>query len=127
MPYGKVLVVDDLEINLHVAEELLSLYSLSIETASSGYEAMEKVKSGKNYDLIFMDHMMPQMDGVETTQKLRALGYKGVIVALTANALAGNEKMFAQNGFDGFVPKPIDITYLDEVLIRFIRDRRPTS
>jgi CheY-like chemotaxis protein len=70
-----------------------------------------------------MDHMMPLMDGVEATQKLRALGYMGAIVALTANALVGNEEMFAQNGFDGFLSKPIDILQLDATLNRYIRDK----
>jgi signal transduction histidine kinase/CheY-like chemotaxis protein/HPt (histidine-containing phosphotransfer) domain-containing protein len=125
MPYGKVLVVDDLQTNLFVAEGLLSSYKLNIDTSLSGYDAIEKIKSGRVYDVIFMDHMMPQMDGIETTQKLRALGYSGVIVALTANALAGNDEMFKQNGFDGFIPKPINIRRLDEVLNKFIRNGNP--
>jgi len=65
------------------------------------------------------------MDGIETTEKLRQLGYKGVIVALTANALAGNDEMFSRHGFDGFIPKPIDILHLNTVLNKFIRDRHP--
>jgi len=123
MPYGSVLIVDDLETNLYVAEGLLSPYQLKIETATSGFAAIDKVNSGKTYDIIFMDHMMPEMDGIETTQKLRETGYKGVIVALTANALTGNDEMFAQHGFDGFIPKPIDVNHLNAVLNRFIRDR----
>jgi len=69
-----------------------------------------------------MDHMMPQMDGIETTKKLREMGYSGTIVALTANALSGNEEMFMQEGFDGFISKPIDTIRLNEVLNKFIRD-----
>jgi len=125
MPYGSVLVVDDVETNLYVAEGLLSLYKLKIKTAISGFAAIEKVQSGKTYDIIFMDHMMPRMDGIETTEKLRQLGYKGVIVALTANALIGNDEMFSQHGFDGFIPKPIDVRHLNAVLNKFIRDRHP--
>ncbi|MCL2809790.1 MAG: ATP-binding protein [Treponema sp.] len=125
MPYGKVLIVDDVDINLYVSEGLLSPYKLNIETANSGFIAIEKIESGKIYDIIFMDHMMPVMDGIETTQKLRALGYTGMIVALTANALAGNDEMFAQNGFDGYIPKPINIMLLNNVLNRFIRDVYP--
>jgi CheY-like chemotaxis protein len=68
-----------------------------------------------------MDHMMPEMDGIETTQKLRERGYKGAIVALTANALVGNDEMFARHGFDGFISKPIDTLRLDAVLNQFIR------
>jgi CheY-like chemotaxis protein len=69
--------------------------------------------------------MMPQMDGIETTQKLRGLGYTGSIVALTANALVGNAEMFIQNGFDGFIAKPIDIRQLNSILNKFIRDQHP--
>ena len=123
MPYGTVLIVDDVDINLYVAEELLLSYGLNIETASSGFETLDKVKSGKTYDIIFMDHMMPQMDGIETTRNLRALGYTGTIVALTANALVGNDKMFEENEFDEFISKPIGIQKLNAVLNRFIRDR----
>ena len=134
MPYGKVLVVDDVETNLYVAEGLLSPYKLKIETANNGFTAIEKALaanggsangSGAAYDIIFMDHMMPEMDGIETTEKLRGLGYKGIIVALTANALAGNDVMFARHGIDGFISKPVDIRQLNTVLNRFIRDRRP--
>ncbi|MCL2026079.1 MAG: ATP-binding protein [Leptospirales bacterium] len=125
MPYGKVLIVDDVETNLHVAQGLMSPYKLTIDTAISGYEAIEKIENGMTYDVIFMDHMMPLLDGIETTQKLRALGYGGVIVALTANALAGNDVMFKQNGFDDFISKPIDIRHLDAVLNEFIRNRHP--
>ena len=125
MPYGSVLVVDDVETNLFVAEGLLRPYRLKIETANSGFAAIEKVKNGKVYSVIFMDHMMPEMDGIETTGKLRELGYKGLIIALTANALAGNDEMFAQKGFDGFIPKPIDIRILNSALTKFIRDRNP--
>jgi DNA-binding response OmpR family regulator len=68
-----------------------------------------------------MDHMMPLMDGIETTQKLRAQGYKGIIVGLTANALAGNDKMFKQNGFDDFISKPIDMRQLSACLNKYVR------
>jgi CheY-like chemotaxis protein/HPt (histidine-containing phosphotransfer) domain-containing protein/anti-sigma regulatory factor (Ser/Thr protein kinase) len=125
MPYGNVLVVDDVVTNLFVAEGLLKPYKLNIETATSGFAAIEKIESGKNYNVIFMDHMMPLMDGIETTKKIREMGYTGLIVALTANALAGNDEMFAKNGFDGFIPKPIDIVLLNTVLNKFIRDRNP--
>jgi signal transduction histidine kinase/CheY-like chemotaxis protein len=125
MPYGKVLVVDDVESNLYVAKGLLAPYKLSIETTLSGFETIDLINAGKTYDIIFMDHMMTEMDGIETTQKLREQGYKGVIVALTANAIAGNEEMFMKNGFDGFVSKPIDIRQLNTVLNKFIRDKYP--
>ncbi|MCL2294549.1 MAG: ATP-binding protein [Spirochaetes bacterium] len=125
MPYGKVLIVDDMESNLYVAEGLMSSYKLTIETAGSGFAAIEKIKEGKVYDVIFMDHMMPLMDGIKTTKKLREMGYSEIIVALTANALIGNKEMFMQNGFDGFISKPIDIKSLNLVLNKFVRDKYP--
>jgi signal transduction histidine kinase/DNA-binding response OmpR family regulator len=130
MPYGSVLVVDDVEINLYVAEGMLMPYKLKIELADSGFATIEKIEaaiggSGATYDIIFMDHMMPKMDGIETTERLRKMGYKGVIVALTANALVGNEELFSRHGFDGFIPKPIDARQLNAVLNKFIRDRHP--
>jgi signal transduction histidine kinase/CheY-like chemotaxis protein len=125
MPYGSVLVVDDLDTNLYVAEGMLLPYRLKIETANSGFAAIEKIENGKSYDIIFMDHMMPKMDGIETTEKLRGLGYHGVIVALTANALVGNDALFSRHSFDGFIPKPIDARHLNTILNKFIRDRYP--
>jgi signal transduction histidine kinase/CheY-like chemotaxis protein len=125
MPYGNILVVDDVESNLYVAKGLLAPYKLSLETAYSGFEAIEKVKSGSVYDIIFMDQMMPKMDGVETTKILREMGYKGNIVALTANALVGQAEMFMKNGFDGFISKPIDIRQLNATLNKMIRDKQP--
>jgi len=124
MPYGKVLVVDDVEINLFVAEGVLQPYELDIELADSGFAAIDKVQGGKIYDVIFMDHMMPVMDGIMATKELRSMGYTGTIIALTANALVGNEEMFAENGFDGFIAKPIDIRRMDDVLNEFIRDKK---
>ncbi|MDR0271745.1 MAG: response regulator [Clostridiales bacterium] len=121
MPYGNVLVVDDVETNLYVAEGLLEPYELNIDTAISGFVAIDLIEHGRTYDIIFMDHMMPEMDGIETTQKLRALGYKGTIVALTANALVGNGEMFKQNGFDDFIPKPIDANLLNNCLNKYVR------
>ncbi|MDR2952166.1 MAG: response regulator, partial [Treponema sp.] len=125
MPYGKVMIVDDVESNLYVAKGLMAFYELSIDTAVSGYEVIEKVKNGKVYDIIFMDHMMPVMDGIETTKAIRALGYKAPIVALTANALTGQMEMFLENGFDGFISKPIDIRQLNATLNKLVRDKQP--
>jgi PAS domain S-box-containing protein len=124
MPYGKVLIVDDVESNLYVAKRLLDPYDLSLETAVDGLEAIEKIKCGKIYDIIFMDHMMPKMNGLEATKIIRNLGYKLPIVALTANAIVGQEEIFFKNGFDGFISKPIDIRQLDSELNKFIRDKQ---
>jgi PAS domain S-box-containing protein len=125
MPYGRVLIVDDMETNLYVARGLMAPYCLSVETSLSGFEAVEKVKSGSSFDIIFMDHFMPKMDGIETAKIIRELGYTHPIVALTANALAGMADMFMKNGFDGFVSKPIDIRQLNFYLNKFIRDKYP--
>ncbi|MCL1901378.1 MAG: ATP-binding protein [Firmicutes bacterium] len=127
MPYGKVLVVDDVETNIFVAKGLLSLYELSVDTALSGQTAIDKIKRGKVYDIIFMDHMMPGLDGIETTKILRKSGYNKPIVALTANALAGNEEMFLSKGFDAFISKPIDLRQLNAILNKYVRDKQPSD
>ncbi|MCL2031653.1 MAG: ATP-binding protein, partial [Oscillospiraceae bacterium] len=125
MPYGSVLIVDDVETNLYVAAGLMKPYGLRIDTVMSGRGAIEKITGGKVYDIIFMDHMMPEMDGIEVTKRLRGLQYANPIVALTANAVAGQADMFLQNGFDAFISKPIDIRQLNSVLNQLIRDRKP--
>ena len=127
MPYGSVLVVDDIDTNLFVAMRFMEPYKLRIETANSGQEAIDLVKSGREYDIIFMDHMMPEMDGIETTGHLRDHGYKHPIVALTANAMTGQSDMFLENGFDEFISKPIDIRKLDTILLKLIRDKQPSD
>ncbi|MCL2243220.1 MAG: ATP-binding protein [Treponema sp.] len=127
MPYGSVLVVDDVETNLYVARGLLSPYGISIDTALSGFEAIDKIRDGKIYDVIFMDHMMPRMDGIESVRIIRSLGYANPIIALTANALAGQAEIFLKNGFDGFISKPIDIRQMNSVLNRMIRDKQTTD
>jgi signal transduction histidine kinase/CheY-like chemotaxis protein/PAS domain-containing protein/HPt (histidine-containing phosphotransfer) domain-containing protein len=125
MPYGSVLLVDDVASNLYVAKGLLTPYGLRIETAASGKEAIEKIENGSEYDIVFMDHMMPVMDGMETTKIIRGMGYTRPIIALTANAVVGQSEIFLANGFDGFIPKPIDSRELDTILDRFIRDKQP--
>ena len=125
MPYGSVLVVDDVAENLFVAQGLMKPYGFTIDTAASGFEVLEKIHFGKTYDIIFMDHMMPAMDGIETTVLLREEGYEKPIVALTANAISGMKEVFAENGFNDYITKPIDIRQLDNVLNTYIRDIQP--
>ena len=125
MPYGRVLVVDDVESNLYVAKELLLAYKIVAETAMSGLEAIGRIKAGEVYDIIFMDHMMPEMDGIETVKIIRGMGYAEPIVALTANTIKGMADLFAENGFSGFVSKPIDTRQLNAYLVRFIRAKQP--
>ena len=118
-PDAKVLIVDDNAINLKVAAGLMKPYGMKIITVASGQEAIEAVKS-KDYDIVFMDHMMPGMDGVEATQIIRDMHdeyYRQVpIIALTANAVNGAREMFLSNGFNDFLPKPIETTVLDRML-----------
>lgn len=110
-PEAEILVVDDNAINLTVAKGLLSPLEMHIDTALSGKEAIFKV-TDKKYDLIFMDHMMPEMDGVEATQIIRKLpGENGQvpILALTANAVEGTREMFISSGMNDLVTKPIEL------------------
>jgi PAS domain S-box-containing protein len=130
MPYGKVLVVDDLQTNLDVMTGLLMPYGLKVDTAISGKEAIERIRSGETgYDVIFMDHMMPEMDGTEATRSIRNdidVDYARTvpIIALTANAVAGSREMFLEHGFNDFISKPIDIKRLDTVLNQWIKDKQ---
>jgi signal transduction histidine kinase/CheY-like chemotaxis protein len=130
MPYGKVLVVDDVATNIDVARGLMLPYGLNIDGVSSGRVAVDLVRDGRvRYDAIFMDHMMPGMDGIEATRIIRnEIGTEYAktvpIIALTANALAGNEKMFLDNGFNDFISKPVDLKLLDNLLNHWIRDRQ---
>ena len=125
MPYGSVLVVDDVDANLYVAKGLLAFYDLKIETCTNGYDAIKLVESGKTYDIIFLDHMMPGINGTETMKQLRGLGYSQPIVALTANAMIGQAEEFMRSGFDGFISKPIQTKRLNETLMKHIRDKQP--
>jgi len=124
MPYGKVLVVDDVDANLYVAEGLLNFYDLEIETCQSGIDAIEKIKSGKVYDIIFMDQMMPKMDGTTAMKKIRSEGYTNPIIVLTANALIGQEEIYIKDGFDGYISKPMKTKILDNILHKFVKERQ---
>jgi CheY-like chemotaxis protein len=124
-PNAKVLLVDDIEINIMVAEAILKSYGIIPDTACNGIEAVEKIKN-KDYDLVLMDHMMPEMDGIEATKTVRKLGgkYKALpIVALTANAINGAENMFIKNGFNGFISKPMDPQSLASSLMEWLPSR----
>jgi signal transduction histidine kinase/CheY-like chemotaxis protein/HPt (histidine-containing phosphotransfer) domain-containing protein len=119
-PGAKILVVDDIESNLEVAKGLLGLYQINIDTATGGEEAV-RMALKTPYDLIFMDHMMPDMDGIEAVAAIRALDIKDVpIIALTANAISGVREMFLANGFNDYLPKPIEISSLDEMMARWL-------
>ncbi len=109
--------------NLVVATGLFKEYKMIIDTADSGIEAIDKFDRN-DYDVIFMDHMMPQMDGVEAMKRIRSAadrsGKTVAIVALTANAVSGAKEMFLREGFDGFISKPIIISDFERVMQRIV-------
>jgi CheY-like chemotaxis protein len=129
MSYANVLVVDDVPMNLDVAKGMMKPYGLHVDCASGGQQAIDMIRSEKiHYDAVFMDHMMPSMDGIEATQIIREeigtdYAQSVPIIALTANAIVGNEEMFLQKGFQAFISKPIDMMKLDSVLRQWVRDK----
>ncbi len=127
-PDAKVLVVDDNEANLKVAKGLMGQYKLSVRTCTSGKAALDILETDKSFDILFIDHMMPEMDGVELTKILRSsnddyLKYVPII-ALTANAIKGVSEMFLANGFTEYLSKPIDTERLGEVLNKWIPENK---
>jgi len=121
-PDARVLITDDNEFNLKVAAGLLRLMDISSDMADSGDKAIEFIKQN-DYDIVFLDHMMPEKDGVETMLEIRALGgkYKDLtIIALTANTVIGAKEMFLSKGFDGFIAKPINSAELREIIINYL-------
>jgi CheY-like chemotaxis protein len=127
MPYGRVLVVDDVESNVYVAQGILEHYEIGVDTAYNGKEAVEKIANGAVYDMVLMDYMMPGMDGEEATKKIRGLGYTHPIVALTADVLGKTEAFYTERGFDGFLGKPIDMDHMEQYLTYYIRDKYATE
>ena len=122
-PEAEVLVVDDNAMNLKVFVDLLKETELRIDTASSGAAALELTNS-KKYDLIFMDHMMPEMDGIETFNRIRdnkkGLNVDTAVIILTANALKGAEAEYSRVGFDDFLPKPIQPEILEQMVVKHL-------
>ncbi|MDR1296034.1 MAG: response regulator [Deltaproteobacteria bacterium] len=129
MPQVKVLVVDDVETNLDVALALMQPYGFTVDCVTSGLQALAKIKSGTTeYDCIFMDHMMPDMDGLEVVRNIREqidsdYARNVPIIAMTANALLDSEKLFLKSGFQAYLAKPIDLGKLHVILTNWIRDR----
>ncbi|GHV53813.1 hypothetical protein FACS1894216_12530 [Synergistales bacterium] len=129
IPYARVLVVDDVATNLDVALGMMKPYGMQIDCVSSGSAAVDLIRDAAvKYNAVFMDHMMPGMDGIEATRIIReeiGTDYaKNIpVIALTANAIVGNEDMFLQKGFQAFLSKPIDIMRMDVVINRYVRDK----
>ena len=122
----RALVVDDEPMNLVVATGLFSDYEMIIDTADSGKEAIAKFRKN-DYDIVFLDHMMPEMDGVEAMKRIRAeaadLKKDIIVVALTANAVSGAREMFMREGFDGFIAKPINTADFERVMLKILPGR----
>ena len=127
LPYGRVLVVDDNITNLYVIQGMLKPYQMKVDCVTSGLEAIEIIEAHETeYHVVFMDQMMPGMDGIEATRHIREIGTlyaKNVpIIAFTANAIYGSEKMFLENGFQDFLSKPVEILALDRIIGQWVKD-----
>jgi signal transduction histidine kinase/DNA-binding response OmpR family regulator/HPt (histidine-containing phosphotransfer) domain-containing protein len=128
LSYAKVLVVDDLQANLEVAAGLMRKYKMQVDCVNSGQAAIQRIEIGEPiYNAIFMDHMMPEMDGIEAADAIRAIDNSYArsipIIALTANAVVGTEKLFYEHDFQAFITKPIDIMRLDSVLRQWVKTK----
>ena len=117
------LIVDDNNLNIKVAKRILETYKFKVESVTAGKDCIYKIKEGTHFDIIFMDHMMPEMDGIETLHVLKKLeGYQlPPIVALTANAIAGMKEMYLSEGFDEYLSKPINLNELDRIINKFFK------
>ena len=129
LSYAKVLVVDDNYTNLYIVGGFMGLYGIAADSATGGQEAIDIIRDENTiYDAVFMDHLMPGMDGIEATRIIRDeinTDYaKNIpIIALTANANEGNEDMFLSKGFQAFLAKPINLARLDVILRRWVRNK----
>jgi len=124
-PKAKILIVDDINTNLIVARGLMLPFKMQIEVCKSGQEAIDLVQTTR-YDIVFMDHMMPEMDGVEAVRLIRSLGGRHAevpIIALTANAVSGAREMFLSSGFNGFLSKPMDSKSLAASLLCWLPEK----
>ncbi len=126
-PDARILVVDDVKMNLAVVAGLLKRVRIQIDTAESGFEALEKYSAAK-YDCIFIDQRMPGIDGVETLHRMKALKEnlnRGVpCIALTANAISGVRDMFLSEGFDDYLSKPVEGADLENMLLRYLPEEK---
>ena len=110
-------------LNIKVAKRLIEKYKFQIDSVTSGKECINKIKDDEKFDVIFMDHMMPEMDGIETLHVLKRLeGYTiPPVVALTANAIAGMKEMYLNEGFNDYLSKPINVNELDRVINKLFK------
>jgi len=124
MPYGKILAIDYMQTGLDIMELLLKPYQLQTETAGKSSDAIEKIKTGAVYDVIFINEIMPEIKGADAVKSIRALGYKNAILAMTADELAGEGPA---DGFDGYIAIPVDMQRLDSTLKKYVRGKRISS
>jgi CheY-like chemotaxis protein len=122
-PDTKILVVDDNTINLNVISGLLQLSNITAFTATSGQQALDMLREDR-YDIVFMDHMMPEMDGVEALKHIREMGIDTPVIALTANAVTSAKEMLLAAGMDDFISKPIVKEALNAILIKWVPSSR---
>ncbi len=120
-----VMVVDDNKLNLKVFERLLRDYKFNVDLISTAKECIYKIKEGTHYDMIFLDHMMPEMDGLEVLHILRKLEDYEIppIVAITANAITGMKEMYLNEGFDEYLSKPVNINELNKLIIKYFNNK----
>ncbi len=124
---ARILIVDDNEINLKVAKGLLREYHMEIDLADSGWKCLEMAKD-RQYDLIFLDHVMPQIDGIETLRRLREYpAFHTPVIALTANAINGAREMYMEAGFADYLSKPIEQELIEQMLLRYLADKKQTE
>ncbi|MBQ8871552.1 MAG: response regulator [Bacilli bacterium] len=120
----KILVVDDNNVNLKVIKRLLVDYNANIDTVTNGQDCIDKINNGEKYDLIFMDIMMPKMDGVTTLNKLKKIENFAIdTIALTADAIDGQKEKYLQDGFNDYLAKPIEKKELNRVIIKFLSQK----
>ncbi len=130
-PGALILVVDDTEMNLEVIKGLLKQTEIGIDTVTSGFDCLKKVKE-KRYDIIFLDHRMPEMDGIETFKKLKAMDENESkcvnvpVIALTANAVSGAREEYIKTGFDDYLTKPVDSARLEKIIIQYLPEEKIT-
>ena len=122
----KVLIVDDNKLNLKVISRLLEPYKIKYELVESGKECINNIKNGKKYDLILLDHMMPDLDGIETIKILKKMENKNVppVVAMTANVVTEFREKYIKEGFDDYISKPVDIKRLNKLLKKYFKTEK---
>ncbi len=122
-PKARILCVDDNLTNRKVIKELLSIYRINADIASGGKESIEMLQKDRSYHMIFMDYMMPEMDGIETVKNIKKQFGKEFdipVIALTADAVVGAKDLFLQNGFSDYIAKPIELSVLEAILLKYL-------